>query len=340
MEAQRCMRVVAAAQAAGADAWTEDGVAVHRMTGGYNNALYRVEVGGERYACKLCIADERRRAAREHGALRLLHAVGLDIAPQPVWLDESCTVAPYPTVIYRWVPGEPLDASLTEQQLAALLGSFHDMHALRADDFQEGVLRDAVYHWFDAAPYLAELGDFLDRYGPWLATTEPDGRDLRARLARLLDGCAECFASAAVEIGRGCFPLRLVRVDPNLANTVWGEDGRLRWVDWEYSGWGDPALDLAGLRWHAALSEFSEAQHIWLRDNYCRPDDDPGFEARLAVWDHLEVTHWPFLILRELWSHHNGPYRARLAQLRSEPVETRARLIRFIERAERFAGDV
>lgn len=340
MEAQRWMRVVAAAQTAGADAWTEDGVTVQRVTGGYNNALYRVEVGGERYACKLCIADERRRAAREYGALRLLRAVGLDIAPQPVGLDESCTVAPYPTIIYRWIPGEPLDASLTERQLAALLGSFHDMHTLRADDFQEGVLCDAFYHWFDAEPYLAELDDFLDRYGPWLATTGSDGRDLRDRLARLLNGCAECFAGAAVEIGRGCFPLRLVRVDPNLANTVWGEDGRLRWVDWEYSGWGDPAMDLAELRWHAALSEFSKAQHVWLRDNYCRPDDDPGFEARLAVWDHLEVTHWPFLVLRELWSYYNGPYRARLAQLRSEPVETRARLIRFIERAERFAGDV
>jgi hypothetical protein len=95
------LHAVAAAHAAGAHVWAEGRVAVHRVTGGSNNALYRVDTGGESYACKLCVADGRRRAAREYGALRLLRAAGLDIAPQSVGLDESCAVVPYPAVIYR-----------------------------------------------------------------------------------------------------------------------------------------------------------------------------------------------------------------------------------------------
>ncbi|HUX77897.1 MAG TPA: phosphotransferase, partial [Anaerolineae bacterium] len=102
------LRVVAAAHAAGADDWRAGGVAVRRVTGGTNNALYRVEAGGRSYACKLCVADGRRRAAREYGALQLLHVAGLDIAPQPLWLDESCAVLSFPTVVYRWLPGESL----------------------------------------------------------------------------------------------------------------------------------------------------------------------------------------------------------------------------------------
>jgi fructosamine-3-kinase len=110
-EVHHWLCVVAAVHAASSDTWAANGVAVQRVTGGANNALYRIEADGQSYACKLCVADERRRAAREHGALRLLQAAGLDIAPQPIALDESCTLLPFPTVVYRWLPGEPLGPS-------------------------------------------------------------------------------------------------------------------------------------------------------------------------------------------------------------------------------------
>lgn len=338
MEQRAWMQVVAAAHAAGTDAWAKDGVTVHRVAGGANNALYRIEAGGQRYACKLCVADERRRAAREYGALRLLHTAGLDIAPRPVWLDESCTIVPYPTVVYYWLPGASLGLSPTAQQLVALLDTFHQFHALQPGDFGGPHLPDAWFHWFDLESYLVEMRSLLTQYGPWLAATAPDGRDLRDRLAWLVNSCAEAITAADVNLSRKSVPLCLCHVDPNLANAVWGEDRRLRWVDWEYSGWGDPALEVAELRWHAALSGLSEAQHAWLRDKYRRPAGDPAFEARLAVWDRLLVTRWPLLILRWLWSQHNGPDRVRLTQPAADLAQLRARLVRFIERAERLAS--
>jgi aminoglycoside phosphotransferase (APT) family kinase protein len=337
-KARGWLRMVAAAYAAGVDTWTDGNVTVHRVTGGFNNALYRVETGGQHYACKLCVADECRRAAREYAALRLLHAAGLDIAPQPLWLDDSCTIVPFPAIAYRWLSGKPLSPSPTAQQLAALLDSFQCLHALQPVDFEDHDLPDAWAHWFDFELYLAELGDFLSKYGSWLATTDPDGWDLRDRLARLIDDCEEVVLTTDVNPGRESVPLRLCRVDPNLANTVWDGEGQLRWVDWEFSGWGDPALDLAELRWHAASVEMNEAQHAWLRDNYRRPAGDDSFDERLAVWDRLRATRWPFLILRWLWSEHRGPDRVRLTQPVADVAELHARLVRFIERAERFAG--
>jgi len=330
--------VVADAYAAGVDRWADGSVTVCRVAGGGNNALYRVEVDGRVYACKLCVADERRRAAREYGALGLLREAGLDVAPEPLWLDESCTALPYPTVVYAWLAGEPLNPALTHGQLAAVSDSVQQMHALRPCDYERFDLRAACLQWFDSAPYLARLRDMLNQYGPWLRTTAPDGQDLWERLARLVERCAVTFATTSVDPGRGRFPLGLCRADQNLANGIWGADGRLRWVDWEYSGWGDPALDLAELRWHAALADLAPAQHAWLRDHYRRPAGDATFNERLAVWDRFVVTHWPFLVLRRLWSEFNGPDRVRLSQLEGEPAALRARLVRFIERAEQVAA--
>lgn len=332
-EISNWLHIVAAAYAAGADDRAEGDVTVQRVTGGANNALYRVEADGACYACKLCVADERHRAAQEYGALRLLRAAGLDIAPEPLWLDESCTVLPFPAVIYRWLPGTPLNPPLGAGQLAALLDSFQRVHALRPGDLDSS-LRDSWFHWFDFGQYLAELEGFLKEYGPWLATADQDGQDLCDRLARLVDGCAEVVTASDVNPGREHMALGLCRVDPNLANAVWGEDDRLRWVDWEYSGWGDPALDLADLRWHAALAGLSVAQHRWLRDNYRRPAADEDFDRRLAVWDHILATRWPFLVLRWWWSQHHGPDRVRLTRPTIDPADLRARLVRFIERAE------
>ena len=174
----------------------------------------------------------------------------------------------------------------------------------------------------------------MAEYGSWLATTEPDGQNLQDRLNRLIDSYTTVIRNTTADPSRECFSLRLCRVDPNLANCLWNEDGRLRWVDWEYSGWGDPALDLADLRWHIALTGLSEAQHVWLRDNYRRPADDPGFEDRLAVWDCLLATRWPFLVLRWLWSEHHGPDRLRLTRFTGDEAEMWDRFVRFIERAD------
>ena len=123
MEPKDWLHTVAAAYASGAETWTEGEVMARRVVGGANNALYHVHLDGQQVACKLCVADGRRRAAREYGVLCLLQVAGVDIAAQPLLLDESCSVLPFPTVVYHWLPGKTLGPLLTEQQLAALLES-------------------------------------------------------------------------------------------------------------------------------------------------------------------------------------------------------------------------
>ena len=333
------LHAVAAAHGAQEHTWIERGVTVRRVTGGANNALYRVEADGHQYACKLCVIDERQRARHEYAALRLLQAVALDLAPRPLWLDESYAVVPYPVVVYHWLPGAPLGPALTTPQLAALIESIQRLHGIRPGEVGDRDLPDAWFHWFDTARYLDEIHCLPAEDGAWLVATDPQGQELRDRLARLVRDCADLVSSTRADPRRESVPLCLCRVDPSLANALWCDDGRLRWVDWEYSGWGDPALDLADLRWHAALDQLSAAEHAWLRDSYRRPPGDDGFEARLRVWDRLLATRWAFRILHSLWSEHHGPDRERLTQPTASASDLRALLIRFIERAERVATE-
>jgi len=184
-------------------------VTVRRIRGGANNALYRVDVEGQSFACKLCVDDERRRAAREYGALDLLRRAGLDIAPQPLWLDESRRLFPYPAVAYVWLSGEPMYPLLTGAQLAALLATVQSSHSIRMGKLPGHRLGAAWFHWFDFGVYLAEMADFIDDYGPWLATSDPDGpalldrltqpvtdrRDVRARMIRFIERAEVVLAS-------------------------------------------------------------------------------------------------------------------------------------------------
>jgi thiamine kinase-like enzyme len=139
-----------------------------------------------------------------------------------------------------------------------------------------------------------------------------------------------------VELGWSSLPACLCHVDPNAANALLDKSGRLRWVDWEYSGWGDPALDLAEYRWHMAYAGLSLSQQDWLRQTYQPDAADKDFTRRLRFWDHLLVVRWPLLLLRWLWSRENGPDRLRLSTLEAEKGDLWSRMVWLIERAEQY----
>ncbi len=327
------LHLVASAHRVGAEHFEKDGIAVMRVNGGANNAMYRVRSSGGDFAAKLCVNDERNRARREFNALTLLRRAKLNIAPEPMALDESCESVPFPVTIYQWIEGKTLSTPLSDSQLSAMLERIQSFHALSPKHFPNTKLDDAWFHWFAFEPYLIELQEFQKQYGEWLDAQDVEGRQLSARIARLVGSCIRVVSSSHIAPSREAIALRWAHVDWNLANVVQSRDG-LYWVDWEYSGWGDPALELADLRWHIALDGLTETQHRFLRENYRRPDDDPDFDKRLDLWDMILATRWTFLIARNLWSVQNGPDRLRLTTPKQAPSVIRARLVRTIERAE------
>ena len=129
-------------------------------------------------------------------------------------------------------------------------------------------MQKAWFHWFERTRYIEELADFIAKYAPWLRRISNEGQALSKRLERLVRLGSERLSGMPVELGWGAFPVCLCHVDPNSTNAILGADGRVRWVDWEYSGWGDPALDLAEYRWHMAYAGLSASQQTWFREAY------------------------------------------------------------------------
>lgn len=328
-----CLNVIAKLQINRIDNWKGEALSIQRIYGGGNNALYKIECKSETLACKLCVDDGRDRATREFGALKTIQAAGYDIAPAPILLDESQSIVQYPAVLYRWADGQILQPPIKQRQLETFLDSYHKLHSIQPSGFTAFQL-DAWFHWFNFNAYRKEIAELFEMYTPWLATNISDGSNLRDRLGNIIDKLSLVIADTKVDPRKNHIPLRLVRVDPNTANVIFGSKGNICWVDWEYSGWGDPALDIAELRWHAALQPLGEKALKWLRTNYKPPFNDPNFRERLRIWDHILVSRWSYLILRVLWSNHNGPDRKRLSQLEISSDQLLGRLVYYIELAE------
>jgi thiamine kinase-like enzyme len=320
----------------GTDSHQSEGVFVNRIYGGANNAIYRISTGSETWACKIFVQDDRRRAFREFSALTFLENQNSGLATDPIYFDESCEDYPYPIVVYKWIHGKIISPPISTFQLEKLLASYHQLHRYRFAKYPNTSIPTAWFHWFNFETYIKEIRQLFDRYGPWLAKLDQVGENCFHRMNRVIRNCNQVITTTKVNPHHDFVPPTICRVDPNLSNIVWNSCDQLRWIDWEYSGWGDPALDLSELRWHAALNPISPDQHSWLRSNYQIPRGDHGFIDRLLVWDSILVTRWPLLVLRWLWTLFNGPDRERLTTHEDDPGKVRDKMTHLIDRAEHF----
>jgi len=277
-----------------------DGAAVHieRGSQGLNNNLYRVRFGGAVYACKLFVVDERQRAQREWTAVRALHDVGLRLAPEPVAYAPNGPL-PQPAIVYQWVTGQPLSGqALLTDDLAALIECIGRIH--RTAPAADVEMLVAWRQPENYASYLAEIEDFLRDVRDWVASAQTSTADLPSwaadlpALLPLIQATVESTERAVASASdRGACPApALVRVEGNLDSIVRDEDGQFVFLDWESSGWGDPAYDLAELRWHPRALTIAPAQWRAAVETYVPLPQDATFWERLSVYDQLLPAWW------------------------------------------------
>ena len=198
------------------DAWRGRPVSIVPLTKGLTNANYRVDVDGRAFVVRIPGASTELlaidRANELHNA-RVAAALGIGPAILHHFPDSDATVA-------EFLHGRPMsNDSLQEPGMPARIAA-----TLRVLHGGPRFLRD-----FDM-PALAERYRVLaERRGYGL----PAGyRTRRAAVDRI----------SAVLAGR---PLATVPCHNDLlADNYVEQDGRLRLVDWEYSGNGDPAFEL------------------------------------------------------------------------------------------------
>jgi thiamine kinase-like enzyme len=95
-------------------------------------------------------------------------------------------------------------------------------------------------------------------------------------------------------------PVTLCRLDNNIENYI-RRPGLWASVDWEYSGWGDPAFDVANLVTHVALMDVPPSRWDWFVDSYCDLVEDTTAPLRIQVYCEILPVWWAARLARYLY---------------------------------------
>lgn len=246
-----------------------------QVEGGANNRLYRVSNSREDLAVKFTIRDERRRAWREHQALRSLREADLALAPQARLLDETSFAQP--VVVQTWLDGETTAAPpQNDAEWEHLLTHYVAVHSVTPSMTSVEVAPAVInFNGMDSA--LEEIERQL--------TAVPLDHHPPA-LKKLWQALAKGSPSLAP-----IAPLSLCRVDPNTTNFICTPE---KWfsVDWENSGWGDPVFEIAELFAHPKYLDVSEARRDWVFSRYAALIGRETAVLRLDIYYRLHLVWW------------------------------------------------
>lgn len=265
------------------------------IAGGWNNLLYRViltdQATGDAgdLAIKFTVADERDRAGREYNALCALQQAGLDLAPLPILLDRTSFAQP--VVVQSWLTGEVSDRvpeddaewqqwvdhllavhSLTPQQTTLPLAP----GVINASTVQEAFALVAAQ--LARIPQSEQPGELRELYHQMQQREFPAWKPV---------------------------PSVLCRVDCNLLNFV-RQPHRWLSVDWENSGWGDPAFEIADLITHVANRAVPQARWQWLIEAYAAQSQDAELVLRIQIHRKIRLLWYAARLYRYLYEMPRG----------------------------------
>jgi aminoglycoside phosphotransferase (APT) family kinase protein len=268
-------------------AW--QGWLLQRIEGGGNNLLYRATSGDADLAIKFTISDSRDRAGREFTALSLLRQAGFAIAPEPVLLDRERYRMP--VVVQTWLDGEvSADPPASDADWTRWLEHLATVHAITPEK-TTAVLPETVLTMTSVADGLARIRQQRDCIPP---SDQP--RELLDILRRAEGAAQPTWAPPRLTLCHG---------DTNIRNMV-RRPGGWAAVDWEYSGWGDPACEIATTIAHAAHLDAPEERWRWFVAAYAGLRDDPGVTTRIRVYTALMYAWWAARLARMLYDFARG----------------------------------
>lgn len=257
--------------------------------GGANNLLYRVTCDEDDLAVKFVIRDTRDRVGREYQMLVALQAVGFALSPRPVLLERERFSQP--VVVQTWLAGRVTDEPPADDaDWHALIGHFVALH---------GIDPARVTHALPTA--VLDMRSVVQGQGAiegQLARIPRNERssainELLARSARLT---LLTWDAPTVTLCKG---------DPNINNFVRHTD-TWRSVDWEYSGWGDPAFEVADLLTHPKYLAVTDARREWVIETYCARRADATLATRIRAYRQLMLIWWVARFARLLYEAPRG----------------------------------
>lgn len=210
---------------------------------------------------------------------RLLQSLPEELGPRAFALDMSRRFLPYPCAILSFVPGTPLVA-YSEEILRTHAVKLARLHAQELTTWTERTARTSrqVNEPFDL------YRRFQHSVANWRVRSPQAFEDeLVCSLLPHLDAYFREHNHLFTALTR--FPL--VHSDLCASNVIVHE-GDVCYIDWEYAGYGDGALDFAQLAWDIESPpwqiQLSKQQLARFFQPYLELHPDPTLAERHAVW--------------------------------------------------------
>ncbi|MYA05141.1 MAG: aminoglycoside phosphotransferase family protein [Caldilineaceae bacterium SB0664_bin_22] len=241
---------------------------------GDSNALWKVETGTESLVLKMFLDAGQARGRRQYNAQTL--AWRADLAPEPLVFDRYPEGLARQVLVYRWCPGCPLDVRdpAHREALAQSLGQLHRLaptpdtrlspHPINAEyqwNLIEGSLR-RLERWRLEQPW--------DELNAALTAAMQEGSRQLPALVTSLEGSAPAAVVHGELYGEHCLMY----------------DGRVRMVDWELAGIGDPARECAHVILHMLRNLPADDCQAW-QDRYLSEAGQANLAPRVELYVRL-----------------------------------------------------
>lgn len=266
---------------------------------GGNNRVFRLEMAnGPPLALKHYPSDGRDRLGQEYDALSFLARHGITSTPQPVAKDAHAFCA-----LYQWFDGEAAVLRPQDDDADQLADFLIELQKLRDAEGAQN-LRNASASIFSPEAAITQYEQRLDALR-WASDDHPD---LRA----FIEGSLVPSTAVAIrqlrrryaELGRDptadLAPTHraLSPSDFGLHNALRAEDGRLRFIDFEYFGWDDPVKLVSDTAIHPG-SDLPEASANRLIERLSRAFEasDDAFAIRRDVLYPVFKGIWCLIVL-------------------------------------------
>ena len=283
------------------------------VRGGMNSLLYHV-TGLADYAVKLSVRDDRNRAGREFRALQFLKQAGLSIAPEPVFIDLE--TYPQQVFVQSWLDGEVnAEPPKDDAEWEMMLRHYAAFHALSPDPD----MLKAVLNFESAEAGLATVARQIEM------VHEPS-----TELDELWHKLKQKRYPQWSNIPRG-----LVHSDPNMLNMIrrtpaWAS------VDWENSGWGDPAFEIADMITHPAFITVQPERWDWVIERYCSLTNSNPAAERIAAYTPILMVWWVARSERYLYEIPRGLDKRFAERPPDWEAETQRKYNHYLHTAERL----
>jgi thiamine kinase-like enzyme len=296
------------------DDFTELNWTLKRIYGGMNGIIYYAEnpqISVHPLAVKIRKRGERQRATREFYALKALHDLSVSIAPRPISLHTDINTLEGDVVICEWVEGDVLD-NLSDAPFdlwEKILTAFCKLHTIQQTNLPHII--DSVSLNRSTYDVVADMERRYDRL--------PDGQLgllTKADIRHLIDD----FYKQGVQHIEPIKDVSLITCDANPSNMIHYHN-QIILIDWENSGWGDPASDIADLLVRPNCGTLPDEMRQKIISRYAEMMKNPQLSNRILAYGYPMLIIW--LILTS--SGFGNAYSQRFKGVRTFSLEQRTK---------------